>query len=69
MHGEALKIRIAGPPQDQRANGMLVDFIAKKLGVPASRVKLRHGARSRSKVIEVSAPGADALTALRDWAA
>jgi uncharacterized protein YggU (UPF0235/DUF167 family) len=31
MHGEALKIRIAGPPQDQRANAILVDFIAEKL--------------------------------------
>jgi uncharacterized protein YggU (UPF0235/DUF167 family) len=69
MHGEALKIRIAGPPQDQRANGILVDFIAEKLGVPASRVKLRHGARSRTKVIEVSAPGPDALTSLRGWGA
>jgi uncharacterized protein YggU (UPF0235/DUF167 family) len=69
MHGEALKIRIAGPPQDQRANSMLIDFIAEKLDVPASRVRLRHGARSRSKVIEVSAPGAAALTSLRDWAA
>ena len=69
MHGEALKIRIAGPPQHQRANAILVDFIAEKLGVPASRVRLRHGLRSRSKVIEVSAPGAAALTSLRDWAA
>jgi uncharacterized protein len=69
MHGEALKIRIAGPPQDQRANGILVDFIAEKLGVPASRVRIRHGLRSRSKTLEVSAPGAAALAALRDWAA
>jgi len=69
MHGEALKIRIAGPPQDQRANGILIDFIAEKLGVPASRVCLRRGERSRSKLIEVSAPGAAALEALRDWAA
>jgi uncharacterized protein YggU (UPF0235/DUF167 family) len=69
MHGEALKIRIAGPPQDQRANAILIDFIAEKLGVPASRVRLRHGLRSRSKVVEVAAPGAAALTSLRDWAA
>jgi uncharacterized protein len=69
MHGEALKIRIAGPPQDQRANGILIDFIAESLGVPASRVRLRQGARSRSKVVEVSAPGVAALTSLRGWAA
>jgi uncharacterized protein (TIGR00251 family) len=69
MHGEALKIRIAGPPQDQRANAILIDFIAKMLDVPASRVRLARGLRSRSKLIEVSAPGAAALTSLRDWAA
>jgi uncharacterized protein YggU (UPF0235/DUF167 family) len=68
MHGEALKIRIAGPPQDQRANAMLVDFIAEKLGVPASRVRLARGLRSRSKVVEVSAPDPRALAALREWA-
>jgi uncharacterized protein YggU (UPF0235/DUF167 family) len=68
MHGEAIKIRIAGPPQDQRANGILIDFIAEKLGVPASRVKLARGQRSRSKLIEVSQPGVAALTSLRDWA-
>ena len=69
MHGEALKIRIAGPPHDQRANAIVIDFIAEKLDVPASRVRLRQGLRSRSKVVEVSAPGAAALTSLRDWAA
>ena len=69
MHGEALKIRIAGPPQDSRANGILIDFIAEKLGVPVSRVKLARGLRSRSKLVEVSQPGVAALTSLRDWAA
>lgn len=69
MHGEALKIRIAGPPQDQRANGILVDFIAKTLGVPAAQVRLVRGARSRRKLLEVSAPGPAALLSLPNWAA
>jgi hypothetical protein len=69
MYGEALKIRIAGPALDQRANGILLDFIAEKLGVPVSRVRLRHGARSRSKLVEVSAPDPRALQSLPDWAA
>ena len=69
MYGEALKIRVAGPAVDQRANGIWLDFIAQKLGVPGSRVRLRHGARSRSKLVEVSAPSAQALASLPDWAA
>jgi hypothetical protein len=69
MHGEALKIRIAGPPQDQRANGILVDFIAKTLGVPVARVRLARGARSRSKLVEVIAPGEAVLRALPGLAA
>jgi uncharacterized protein YggU (UPF0235/DUF167 family) len=69
MHGDALKMRVAGPPQDQRANRMLIDFIAEKLGVPVSRVRLARGARSRDKVVEVSQPGAAALAALPTWAA
>jgi uncharacterized protein YggU (UPF0235/DUF167 family) len=69
MHGDALKIRVAGPPQDQRANRILVDFIAEKLGVPVSRVRLARGARSRDKLVEVSAPGPAALAALPAWAA
>ena len=66
-HGDALKIRLAAPPQDSRANQLLVDFIAEKLGVPSSRVGLRRGRKSRAKLIEVFAPGEDALRSLGDW--
>ena len=68
-HGEALKIRVAAPAQDSRANALLIDFVAKKLGVPASRVSIGRGGKSRSKVIIVAAPGASALDALRNWEA
>ena len=66
-HGDALKIRLAAPPLDSRANQLLVDFIAEKLGVPSSRVGLRRGRKSRAKLIEVLAPGEDALRSLGDW--
>jgi uncharacterized protein YggU (UPF0235/DUF167 family) len=52
---------------DSRANQLLIDFIAKKLDVPSSRVRLRRGGRSRAKLIEVLAPGEDALRSLSDW--
>jgi uncharacterized protein (TIGR00251 family) len=66
-HGEALKIRLAAPPLGSRANQLLIDLIAEKLGVPNSRVSLRRGRRSRAKLIEVLAPGEDALRSLGDW--
>jgi len=66
-HGEAIKIRVAAPPLDSRANELLIDLIAEKLGVSSSRVSLRRGSKSRRKLIEVLAPGEDALRSLGDW--
>ncbi len=66
-HGDALKIRVAAPPLDSRANALLIDFIAEKLDVPGSRVSISRGQKSRSKVVTVIAPGAAALDSLRDW--
>ena len=66
-HGEALKIRVAAPPSASRAHQLVIELIAQKLGVPKSRVRLRRGRRSRAKLIEVLAPGEDALRSLGDW--
>jgi uncharacterized protein len=53
-HGDAIKIRIAAPPVDGAANAELVRFVAERLGVPAGRVTIAHGAGGRRKTIEVS---------------
>ena len=53
LHGAALKIRVAAPPIDQRANDALVRFLAGRLGVAPSRVQVVRGAKSRSKTVEV----------------
>jgi hypothetical protein len=66
-HGEALKVRVAAPPSDARANQLLIDFLGKNLGVPGSRVRIRRGERSRWKLIEVVAPGEAALRTVRAW--
>ena len=52
-HGESLKIRLAAPPVDGKANDCLVDFVAKKLGVPRRQVTLVSGQTSRSKRVTV----------------
>ena len=54
-HGDALKVRIAAPAADNKANEALVDFLSGTLGVPKSYIAIRHGARARQKVIEIAA--------------
>lgn len=52
-HGDALKIRLAAPPVDGKANAALLEFIADKLGVAKGTVTLKSGQTSRRKVVEV----------------
>lgn len=53
MHDGAIKIRLAAPPVDGAANAALIEFIAKKVGVPRSRVRLVSGASARRKIVEI----------------
>lgn len=55
-HGDALKIRLAAPPVDGRANDELLRFLAEAFGVPRANVALLRGPSSRSKVARISAP-------------
>lgn len=52
-HGDALKIRLAAPPVDGKANAALIDYLAKRLGIPKSRITLKSGQTSRRKVLAV----------------
>lgn len=54
VHGEALKIRLAAPPIEGRANEALLKFIAESFGVPLRQVELRQGGQSRHKVVAIS---------------
>jgi uncharacterized protein YggU (UPF0235/DUF167 family) len=66
-HDESLKVRIAAPPLDQRANALLIEFLKEKLEVPASRMKITRGASARWKTVEITAPGDAALRVIQDW--
>lgn len=52
-HGAAVKIRVAAPPEQGRANEALVGLLAERLGVPAKAVTLAVGASSRSKQFRI----------------
>jgi len=54
LHGEALKLRLAAPPVEGRANEALLKFIAELFGVPLRQVELRQGGQSRHKVVAVT---------------
>jgi hypothetical protein len=53
LHGEALKIRVAAPALEDRANEALIEFVAKKLGVARRDVTIASGEKSREKRLEV----------------
>ena len=58
-HGDALKVRLAAPPVDGKANAALIEFLAARLGVARAQVTLKSGQTSRRKVLEIENPPAD----------
>jgi uncharacterized protein (TIGR00251 family) len=63
-HGDALKIRLAAPPVDGKANAALLKFVAEALHLPRSAVSLKSGQTSRRKVLEVIGAEAEQVAAL-----
>lgn len=51
LHGGALKVRVAAPPAGGAANEALCSFLADRLALPRSRVRIQRGATSRAKVV------------------
>ena len=56
-YGDALKIRVAAPPEGGRANEACLALLASVLGVKAAQLELTAGASSRTKRVKVT--GAD----------
>jgi uncharacterized protein (TIGR00251 family) len=54
LHGEALKIKLAAPPIEGRANDALLKYIAGLFAVPLRNVELKQGGQSRHKVVAVT---------------
>ena len=55
-HGDALKIRLAAPPVEGKANLALRRFLADAFGVPLRDVELVRGETSRDKVVRIAGP-------------
>jgi uncharacterized protein len=54
LHGDALKIKLAAPPIEGRANDALLKFIADLFAVPLRNTELKQGGQSRHKVVAVT---------------
>ena len=63
-HGAALKIRIAAPAVDDKANAALIDFLHQWFKLPVGNIKIKHGARGRRKIVELNHLGANIETLL-----
>jgi len=50
-YGDRIKVRIAAPPEDNRANRALVEALAKWLDEPIEAITVRSGHSSKDKVL------------------
>ncbi len=62
--GDRLKIRVAAPPEDGRANAAVEALVARALGIPARRVRVQSGHGHPEKLIRIDGLPAAALAAL-----
>lgn len=51
---QVLKVRVAAPPEDGKANAELIRLLAHALKLPKSALSLSRGATSRYKTVEIS---------------
>lgn len=55
VHDGCLKLRIAAPPIDGRANDEVCAFLARRLDVPRSIIRIEQGESSRRKRVRLAA--------------
>ena len=60
-HGDALKIRVAVPPEHGRANDALAKVLADAFGVARGAVSITAGEKSRTKRFRVAVDDVDAF--------
>lgn len=53
-HGAAVKIKIAAPALEGKANEAVLGFVAEKLGIHRRDITLVTGEKSRDKLIEIA---------------
>ncbi|HEX9391781.1 MAG TPA: DUF167 domain-containing protein [Usitatibacteraceae bacterium] len=64
LHGDALKVRLAAPPIEGRANQELRRFLAELFQVPQRNVNLVSGEASRQKRFRIRGSAIDPMSLL-----
>lgn len=54
LYGDALKVRLAAPPIEGRANEALLKYVAQLFGVSLRQVELKQGMQSRRKIVAIT---------------
>ncbi|HWC68057.1 MAG TPA: DUF167 domain-containing protein [Acidimicrobiales bacterium] len=65
-HGDALKLRVAAPPTDNRANDAVLELVAKEFNLKRADVAVTSGATSRAKKLRLSGLSVDAAARVVD---
>ena len=66
LHGGNLKVRVAAPAIDGKANATLVGFLAHKFDLPGGRVMIRRGSHGRTKTVEIYGQAACLLERVKE---
>lgn len=59
LHGDALKIKLAAPPIEGKANLILTKLLAERFAVPLKHVILVSGEHSRHKLVRIRQTNCD----------
>ncbi len=65
LHAGQLKVRIAAPAVEGKANELLVEFLAGKFDLPGGRVMIRRGSHGRTKTVEIYGQAASLLARVK----
>ena len=63
VQGDAVKVRVAAPPVDGRANDALLRLLAEAVGVPRRDVALVRGQGGRRKTVRIRGTTPEAVRA------
>ncbi len=66
LHGGHLKVRVAAPAVEGKANELLVGFLADKFDLPGGRVMIRRGSHGRTKTVEIYGQAASLLARVKE---
>jgi len=53
-YGDALKLKIAAPAVDDKANRAVIDFLHQWFKLSTAHICIRHGIRGRRKIVELA---------------